>query len=575
MNNMIFRLKRNKTKEERKDYKTLSSLFCPLSYVSCLLSLIFCLSSCEDILTVDSERYATVDENTLNSPNDSVLSVLGLLEGMQKVAERYVLFGEMRADLLDVNEFTPAAIRALSDFTVSETSDYANPRDYYDIINNCNYFISRTSGDDSPLKKENAVAHVIRAWTYMQVVFNWGKAYYFTEPLLSVSDTEKEYPVYTITQMIDALITDLEPFAEAEYPNYGTVYDFRSSQLFIPVKILLADLYLWRGASTGDYEQAATYYAEYIDANVTPVSISNQPSITWSYENFLQQNFDRAYPWDNWSPTTDAISSNRELITAIQMATSASEGLTSQLERMPYYFGISSVINDLWDDQIYVLHYTGGTTASNYYTMGDLRKQGNIESGLFYRIEDVRISVLHKIYNMQHFMLYRLGQIYLRYAEAVNRAGKPYTAFAVLKYGLGPNTFMDETKIPREERADNKPYVTVFNAEKYTYMTGIHARGCGDSAYDMYYTIGKNGADLLETRADTIQWIEDAICTELALETSFEGNRFQDLMRIAQRRNDPSFLAKRVAAKHENDYSRIYSLLTDTKNWFLPEKVNK
>jgi hypothetical protein len=537
--------------------------------------IILCFSSCEDILNVDSARYATVEENTLSSPSDSVSSVLGLLEGMQKIAERYVLFGEMRADLLDVTDFTPAAIRELSNFTVSETSAYANPRDYYDIINNCNYFISRTSGEDSPLKNENALAHAIRAWTYMQIVGNWGKASYFTVPLLSVEDTEKDFPTYGIDAMTDALIADLEPFREAEYPNYGMVYDFRSTQLFIPVKILLADLYLERGASTEDYEQAATCYAEYIDDMVSSTSISNQPAIAWSYDNFLQQNFDRAVPMDRWSQVTYASLSNSELITAIQMATSASEGLTCQLSGRPYYFGASAVIHNLWDDQSYVLHYTAVTPASNYYTTGDLRKQGNIESRVTYTVDGVSVPLLAKIYSMDHIMLYRLGTVFLRYAEAVNRAGKPHTAFAVLKYGLNPATFMDETKIPPEEWTDNKPYVTVFNAEKYTGMTGIHARGCGDAAYDVNYFIGKNEADPLATHADTIQWVEDAICTELALETSFEGNRFRDLMRIAMRRNDPSFLAERVAAKHENDYDRIYNLLTDTAKWFLPEKVNK
>jgi len=65
------------------------------------------------------------------------------------------------------------------------------------------------------------------------------------------------------------------------------------------------------------------------------------------------------------------------------------------------------------------------------------------------------------------------------------------------------------------------------------------------------------------TQADSIKWVEDAICTELALETSLEGNRFGDLVRIALRRNDPDFLAKRIASKHEgSEYNRIYGLLS-------------
>ena len=79
------------------------------------------------------------------------------------------------------------------------------------------------------------------------------------------------------------------------------------------------------------------------------------------------------------------------------------------------------------------------------------------------------------------------------------------------------------------------------------------------------------------TPADSIKCVEDAICTELALETSFEGNRFGDLVRIALRRNDPDFQAKCIASKHEgSEFDRIYGLLpSDKKNWFLPEPKSK
>jgi hypothetical protein len=529
-------------------------------FIYCL-SFIFCLSSCEDLLTVDSARYVNVDDYTLSSPNDSVSSVLGLMRLLQNVSERYILYGEMRADLLTVTEYTPAAVRELSDFAVKDTGEYANPRDYYAIINNCNYFISRTSDAASPLAKENAAAHAIRAWTYMQVVFNWGKAYYFTEPLLSVEDTQKDFPAYTISQVIDALITDLEPFVEVDHPYYGVTLSY----LFFPVKVLLGDLYLWRGNSVDDYEKAAEYYAEYISTRYI-YSLSTY----WLYDNFLAQNFATARPMDEWSQITRPTTNNPELITYIMLSRDASEGKVSQLVSNYTSFAISDVMNALWDDQTYVLHVESGASSANYYTMGDLRKQANT-AGFILMDDGSRFPMMDKIYYMDNIMLYRLGLISLRYAEAVNRAGKPHTAFAVLKHGLGPVWWSEEAQIPEAELADNKPYMTILNIDRYLNSEGIHTRGCGHSQYNMFYRIGGIDGEPLLTLSDTIQWVEEAICTELALETSFEGNRFQDLMRMALRRNDPSFLAKRVAAKHENDYDRLYNLLSDTKNWFLPE----
>jgi hypothetical protein len=74
--------------------------------------------------------------------------------------------------------------------------------------------------------------------------------------------------------------------------------------------------------------------------------------------------------------------------------------------------------------------------------------------------------------------------------------------------------------------------------------------------------------------ADTLLQVEDKLLTEYALETSLEGNRFHDLMRVARYRNDPSWLADKVAAKFpEGEREAIRAKLLNRQNWYLPTTV--
>jgi hypothetical protein len=68
-----------------------------------------------------------------------------------------------------------------------------------------------------------------------------------------------------------------------------------------------------------------------------------------------------------------------------------------------------------------------------------------------------------------------------------------------------------------------------------------------------------------------LQWIENTIIDELAYESGFEGQRWYDLMRVAERRNSPKFLADQVAQKYpEESRAEIRKKLMNKNNWFIP-----
>ena len=107
------------------------------------------LVSCGDLLDQKSDRVIYSDKEHLNNASDTLYSVIGIMNKIQALADRTVLLGELRGDLVDVRSNTSADLREISNFSVSTDNQYNSPRDYYMVINNCNYFLANA---DTALK---------------------------------------------------------------------------------------------------------------------------------------------------------------------------------------------------------------------------------------------------------------------------------------------------------------------------------------------------------------------------------------------------------------------------------------
>ena len=300
-----------------------------------LLALLGASTSCSDFLDQESDHVIYADKSHLNNATDTIYSVIGIMNKLQSIADRTILLGEVRGDLMDINENTSSDLRDLSLFNVGNENKYNSPRDYYAIINNCNYFIAKADIDlknnrnETIFLKEFAAVKAFRAWTYLQLVLNYGEVPFYTDPILTKAESEIDYPKKNIQEVCQYFISDLAELADIETPSYGTIRSNDSKLFYFPIYILLGDLNLW----AGNYKEAALNYYYYISRrNGTNVAYpTGTASIRWSQNDSHWRSMR-----DSWSTDFYNENNNRtsELISMIPGDSIPSEGNYSELRNL-------------------------------------------------------------------------------------------------------------------------------------------------------------------------------------------------------------------------------------------------
>ena len=496
------------------------------------------MTSCADFFDQESEHVVFADKNHLDSATDSIYSVIGILNKLQAIGDRTILLGEVRGDLVDITSTANSDLRDMANFNMGDENRYNQPRDYYAVINNCNYFIANA---DTALKnnrnqyifmKEYAAVKAIRAWTYLQLVLNYGSVPFVTEPILNKLDAEKDYPKYDLQGICQYFINDLAPLTDRwsnEYPGYGTIRDLSgatSRLLYFPLNIVLGDLNLWLASATGDkatYREAAMRYYKYINErngenSSYPIGLTYY---AWSPGSTTWNSFRSAQSGDQ---TTENYNQNSEVITIIAGDSIPAEGNYSQLRNLFYSnmdneYRVSLVPSnnmfDLSESQANCCVGTTGTTT--YYSpaglsehlSGDLRLYNWYNYGYTTdRLTGDRIETSYiEKYVSQHIHIYRRAMIYLRLAEALNGAGFPRAAFSILSTGLN-NEVLRDAVYPYCSESDSAWISQIdFPEERYivytvqTYATGrytgndapntmgIHTRGSGWTPLNEFYQL--------------------------------------------------------------------------------------
>lgn len=470
------------------------------SIIACgllLLGIGTATTSCEDMFTADN-KLVTTDL----TPQDTLYQMMGIVKRMQKLADKTVLLGEIRADLVSVNSSVASTdIQQLNANDVKTGNLYNKPADYYDVINNCNIYLAHV---DSLLKshgeyyfeKEICAAKCFRAWCYLELAKIYGSVptpANFTEPVLDADAAERIVASGQKVSMEDILnfcINDLQKYPDMDVnnalrPGYGATWSGVSyAYMFIPVRVLLAELYLWRGSCTGsqqDYMNAAGLYHDYFCFTNEEHGVGDDV-VVWTDPSHMRSS-------DFYSGIRFTLGgTDMEQVGVLPCDTSSYYGYTSDLRTVfcslyanNYYPWVepSQRVRNISAAQDYCYYRYESATQSdttifshdpNDYEdplqQGDLRLSSvyrtttNDASQYNARLNDSRI-VIRKWTNgsmslatdmkNSYVPYYRIAILYLHMAEALNRAGFPETAFAVLKYGLTYDVLNDRSIISQDE----------------------------------------------------------------------------------------------------------------------------
>ena len=540
-----------------------------LAFLTCFFAV-----SCSKILNKDPET--TLDsKNVYRNIFDADAAVIGVYGKFMGLAKQYVLMNELRADLLSVTDNADNELREISTHSTTQNNSYTSPKPFYSLINECNDVLKNFDImlKDNKFKiteynQRYSDVACIRSWLYLQLGIHFGNIPYVTSSLDNVDAVVKDslqFKPISFNTLLDTLIkfTSNLPYISPYSAGSSlllTVDGSSTTNFFIEKNALLGDLNLWRGK----YNAAATYYRALMEGSGYFFASGSGAY----YDNFKVSNFssipgylDISYLRYHENDLRSFIDNNTQGWRSIFANSSYASAELMWVLPFNYNFAPSNPFIEIFSNvggkylvkpsQLAIDYWNSQKQTNNFpydarglMTYRTINGQPVIVKNLYTYLNESSLLPTNVLQKNGNWFLLRAAAIHLRYAEAANRDGYSKLAYAFVNKGLG-NTYTAPTSdVTNYQNTFDLPDPYKFDARNGTYP---YFRG------SWYRHEGIRGrANLVSTpAADTASTVdmENSIINESGLELAYEGYRWPDLLRVALRRNDPSFIADKVYAK--------------------------
>lgn len=484
---------------------------------------------------------------------------------------------------------------------------------------------------DSPVTNYDRLygeALCMRAWAYFMAARIYGRVPYIYESLVTVEEIEdyvnspgsyidSVYIEFSADGYFNDTIYNHPVELEKKYFNLEMVLDVFTNQLEQEVKAVGVNHFVenndvsWEVTVWNTYAYWALLGHLYLTQGDLVKAEANFRKILFNNTEELRYQLDKTFQFSMWDNIFPNINSNEHIYT---LSFNKGDRQQHQLQSFfepgsPHMYQMkpSQVAIDKWetvfrgqkinyndvdpprsvvvDPGVPGDYYRGPGVSYNYFNGAQYLEPEKVKGALLNRTQkNVRgydhimegyypvvwkFSIDKGIFDQDaNFIVYRAGGVQLYMAEV-------YTYWAFTQGGGPPRTF---TQFAVGILNDGSNYSTIPGRPQKG-IRGRVALGSGDDkirvsnieySHDPYTNQITGFRNLFDNLPEKQKSLENKIMDERARELAFEGERFFDLMRVAKRRNDPSYLAGAVAAKFPpGRRDQIFNHLLDENNWYI------
>ncbi|ADY52616.1 RagB/SusD domain protein [Pseudopedobacter saltans DSM 12145] len=386
------------------------------------------------LTAVDTKDYY----KTLKDVNASMAGIYGSFQqemtgegGTKNFTGKYHYWGEGRADNFDFNgQYTSALVRELSINTLTSGNSASDWTGFYRTIGLTNLAIkyipnaAKLDNAVTPTLRDNFLAqcYAMRAMCYFYIVRLWGDAPIWIEPYEDYMVESKRPRESKEKIMEEIIIPDLKNAYNLIQKNQtSNVWNINEGA----IAAILADVYMWKAGMNSDnasYTEAINWFKNVFKAKAPTGKVYTGTTIAdlevaadWRPKLFLDPSKSKESIWSiNWDAANNGCA-------CIPISIGSSNNQVR----------VDSVLHADWKKDKTDMRVTLSIdTLAGLGHYDKVLKYYNVPASGFPSGTNAPKATDYPVY----LVMYRLGDVYLSYAEALNRTGDRPNALKYLNF---------------------------------------------------------------------------------------------------------------------------------------------